>query len=284
MEEGRIERAIAIMEQNLTNTFTAQDAAHAACYSYFHFHRLFTALVGISPGDYIRRRRLTEAAGRLCGTKESVTSVALEFGYESGESFGKAFRTEFGCSPSAVRKACVSLPCFLPRARIIFSKDRTMEPKLIQVPAFTVLGYQTVTSKDQDQNFDDLPLFWENVTSNHCAMMKAIPSVVNRDVSYGICTYATEESFFYTIGHEVASDAIVPDGMTVLRLPASRYAVFTVPPGAWPQMIHETWEGLWRWFDTSDLVVENTGEIERYEVAEDGSSLCSIWMPVKEKQ
>ena len=92
-----IQRAIAA-------AFRAPDAtpatlAEAAGFSAFHFSRMFTGMVGESPGEFLRRLRL-ERAARALQSRERVTEVAFDAGYESLEAFSRAFRAAFGCAPS----------------------------------------------------------------------------------------------------------------------------------------------------------------------------------------
>ena len=69
-------------------------------------------LTGITVADYVRKRRLTFAAQGLASSGARVIDVALKFGYDTPESFSKAFRRLHGVSPSAARKAGVSLKAF----------------------------------------------------------------------------------------------------------------------------------------------------------------------------
>lgn len=77
-----------------------------AAFSKFHFHRQFGATFGISVQRYVSLSRLKRAAFALaCRTEMSVTEIALAAGFQSPDSFAKAFRSEFGTSPSAFRQA-----------------------------------------------------------------------------------------------------------------------------------------------------------------------------------
>ncbi|MBE9608995.1 AraC family transcriptional regulator [Chitinilyticum piscinae] len=278
---SRIERATRAMEENLTAPFTAVDAARAACYSYYHFHRLFAARTGVSPGEYLRRRRLTEAARLLCRSRLSITRIAFDFQYESVESFSKAFRSEFGLSPRQARRTLTPLPCFLPYRQPV-AEEHFMTPKLVELPAFSILGYQIETTHEEGANFIEIPQLWERVMANDSQLMQAIPGVADRMVSFGVCT-ATKNGpqFLYTIGFQVAADTPIPRSMAKVDIQASRYAVFDVPEGVMPQTIHDTWKELWQFFDHSELEVSGSGDFERYEEDGDGRCCCSIWMPIR---
>ncbi|MGY3866757.1 AraC family transcriptional regulator [Aeromonas bivalvium] len=78
--------------------------ASRACLSLYHFHRVFTAVVGESPGEMCRRLRMQRAAWQLCYTDASVTAIALGAGLGSSQAFAKAFRRHYGCTPGEFRR------------------------------------------------------------------------------------------------------------------------------------------------------------------------------------
>lgn len=78
--------------------------ASRACLSLYHFHRVFTAVVGEASGEMCRRLRMQRAAWQLCYTDASVTAIALGAGLGSSQAFAKAFRHHYGCTPGAFRR------------------------------------------------------------------------------------------------------------------------------------------------------------------------------------
>ncbi|MDM5151406.1 AraC family transcriptional regulator [Aeromonas salmonicida] len=78
--------------------------ADQACLSLYHFHRVFTAVAGETPGEMCRRLRMQRAAWQLCYTDASVTAIALGAGLASSQAFAKAFRRHYGCTPGAFRR------------------------------------------------------------------------------------------------------------------------------------------------------------------------------------
>lgn len=81
-----------------------EELASRACLSLYHFHRVFTAVVGEAPGEMCRRLRMQRAAWQLCYTDASVTAIALGAGLASSQAFAKAFRRHYGCTPGAFRR------------------------------------------------------------------------------------------------------------------------------------------------------------------------------------
>jgi AraC-like DNA-binding protein len=96
-------RAVDYMERNLTCPISVSDVASEAAYSTFHFVRLFKALTGYTPGSYLRRRRLTEAAGELAGGRKRIIEIALDYQFQSQEAFTRAFKDCFGINPGVFR-------------------------------------------------------------------------------------------------------------------------------------------------------------------------------------
>lgn len=102
-----IQRALDYTEEHLTEQVDYDAAARQACSSTFHFQRMFTMLCGFSLGDYIRMRRLSLAAEALTGTDERVIDIALRFGYDTPESFSRAFARFHGITPTDARRGGV---------------------------------------------------------------------------------------------------------------------------------------------------------------------------------
>src|SRR5262249_24900612 len=101
----RILRVLVHVQERLDEDLPLEDLARVACFSPYHFHRVFTALVGESVKEHVRRLRRERAAHRLRHTDEPVTRIAFDAGFQAHESFTRAFRALFGVSPSRYRGA-----------------------------------------------------------------------------------------------------------------------------------------------------------------------------------
>lgn len=140
----KIQRVLRYIEQHPDETPDLETLARVAHFSPFHFHRIFTGLIGESVAAYVRRLALQRAANRLSYSRERVTDIAFEAGYESLEAFTRAFRTAFGVSPSryrkeggsltfSVRKEIVPYPFYHtnPEVSPMEVQIRTVEPVLV---------------------------------------------------------------------------------------------------------------------------------------------------------
>jgi AraC family transcriptional regulator len=102
--ERRMHRVLEAIDQRLDQPLDLASLAAVAHFSPYHFHRVFAAWTGETLGDFLRRRRIEQAASRLAAQPRlSVLQAALSVGFGSGEAFARAFKARFGCSPSAWR-------------------------------------------------------------------------------------------------------------------------------------------------------------------------------------
>ncbi|MFT9055789.1 MAG: helix-turn-helix domain-containing protein [Ethanoligenens sp.] len=115
-DSNAIHKAAAYIEDHLDEALTLDEVAARAGYSKYHFGRMFRQATGCTVHQYIRKRRLTEAARALIRTDLPVVEIALAAGYESHQSFTQAFRAVYRLSPSAFRKQRAFFPAQLPVA------------------------------------------------------------------------------------------------------------------------------------------------------------------------
>ena len=109
--QERILRVMVYIQTHLDDPLTLDDLARVACFSPYHFHRIFRGLVGEPVAEHLRRLRLERAAGRLKFTDRQVIDIALDAGYDSHEAFTRAFRSNFGRAPSVYRsEAAITAP------------------------------------------------------------------------------------------------------------------------------------------------------------------------------
>lgn len=101
----RMLRALVYLEKRLDEPVGLEELAREAHFSPYHFHRIFTGMVGESVQAHIRRLKLERAAGMLVQTSRPVTDIALEAGYEAHAAFCRAFRALFSESPSSYRQS-----------------------------------------------------------------------------------------------------------------------------------------------------------------------------------
>jgi AraC family transcriptional regulator len=101
----RIDRVIDHLRDNLDKPLKLEDLAKVACFSEYHFHRVFAAMTGETLNDFTTRMRLEKAARLLKRTRNSATEIALECGFSSSATFSRSFNKAFDTSPTRYRKS-----------------------------------------------------------------------------------------------------------------------------------------------------------------------------------
>ena len=91
------------IESHIEDEITIEELAKIACYSPFHFYRIFHAIAGETVHKYVRRLRLEKAAGKLQYTSKPITDIALDSNFDTSSAFTKAFKQCMGKSPRNYR-------------------------------------------------------------------------------------------------------------------------------------------------------------------------------------
>ncbi|MCG8573045.1 MAG: AraC family transcriptional regulator [Spirochaetes bacterium] len=289
----RIQKAVEFIEKNLTTKITLGDIAQVACFSAFHFHRIFHSLTNQSPMDYIRKRRLALAVEELRESDKSILEIAVNYQFGTHESFTRAFRRFYGMNPGKFRKLQkISLETqskinimdtlSLKNYRSIF-----MEPKIMNNNEFFVIGYELKTSSEEGRNFKEIPVFWEKYFEENLA--EKIPGKIKQK-ELGICCNMDNVTgaFSYVIGYEVNENTKEGDGMVKIKVPAAKYAVFTtpkVPRVDFVKSIQETTKFIYsQWLPQSEYELDSNGyDFELYDERAGGDEDCQmeIHIPVK---
>lgn len=138
-------------ERKPTIDLDVKKLADIACYSQYHFHRVFRAFTGESVNAYVTRIRLQHAVIRLKNSSESITSIALDSGYDNLSAFNKAFKKNFNVTASQVRK--LSWHNIAPNNQAIHIGESNMKATIINRPDTSVIcaratgNYQESTAK-----------------------------------------------------------------------------------------------------------------------------------------
>jgi AraC family transcriptional regulator len=104
LDDGRLRRVLAYVEEHLAEDITVADLANVACLSIFHFTRAFAAATGVPPHRYVSRRRLETAKAMIATGRASLSEIAFECRFSSESSFTRAFRRATGVTPAKYRR------------------------------------------------------------------------------------------------------------------------------------------------------------------------------------
>ncbi len=293
----RIQATIDYVEAYLDEDLSLPRLAKTAGFSEFHFHRVFEVVAGDTIMDYVRRRRLARSAYQIAHTDERLLDIALANGFQSHETFTRAFKRMFEMTPAAYRKRGIRTPDYakldvLQRKYNPYLGGIQMEYRIVTKPAFKVIGYDLQTSMNEGQNHVQIPAFWQEYLRN--GWSQRIPNRVHKDspVELGIChTFNMEAgTFIYTIGMEAEHFEDVPEGLSCRAFGEAEYAVFTtpkVPEDQFSSSIQSTWQAIFsEWFPHSGYEHAGKSEFELYDSRSGpGNELweMDIYVPVNRK-
>ena len=285
-----ISKAIDYIEEHITEPTDYARAAKEACSSPFNFQRVFALLCGYTLGDYVRMRRLTLAGEELLSTDAKVIDVALKYGYDSPESFSRAFTRFHGVSPSAVRKGAAIRSFSRICVKLILTGGSIMEYRIEKKQAAKIIcRRREFTKPGDDYTNREIPEFW-----NECGRDGSIQKLCGyiKDSAQfkgllGVCfsTEMTDSGFPYGVGAEYDGESD-PQDFEIVEIPAYTYAVFTVR-GRMPDAFRETYRKICtEFFPQSGYEYGNGVEIEVYPSADvqNPDYTCEIWIAVKPKK
>ena len=251
-----INNAIEYMENHLTDDITLGDIAESVYISAFHFQRAFSMMTGISPAEYLRNRRLSQAGAELANGNERVIDIAMKYGYESSESFTKAFSRFHGFSPMQVRKGSPLKYMNRYKIRITIDGGSIMEYKIEKWEAMDLLVHTKNFHAETSEN--EIPAFWDEYYSNE--EYRRIPGYL------GICAQKETESamFQYGIGCKASDVDGIPEGFEIIHIPEYSWAVFRcVGPSS--EAIQAMWDKIYNeWLPITEYELIPEYYIENY--------------------
>ncbi len=268
MVEG-ITEALDYIERNIDNELESKEIAAKAYMSEFHFQRIFHAICGYSLGEYIRFRRLSIAGQELSTGENKVLDIAVKYGYDSPDSFAKAFAKFHGVPPSAAKEKGNELRTFSPlKIKLTLEGGNIMDYKIIEKPAFTVVGKKKSFSFETAD--EEILKYWTELMN---AKEKEIEGM------YGVClgSYG-QEKFDYLFADNYIPQKPIPNGFVTWTAPAGLYAAFPCK-GKIPESIHKVSSRIWEeWLpNCKDYTLAGDFDLEVYLDKE----YCEIWIPVK---
>ncbi len=279
-----ISKAISYIEANLTDELSIDKISNNVLISPFYFQKGFSMLCGFTVSDYIRQRRLALAGGELVSTDEKIIDIALKYGYDSPDSFTKAFTRFHGVTPTAVRKDGAMIKAFAPlKISFTLKGGFTMDYKIVEKDSFAVRGASKRFPYDNAQA--EVPKFWaehyQTGKGNKVCGMYGI----NIDESM------SGKEFEYLIADDYDGKADVEEGFITKTIPAFTWAVFPCR-GAMPGAMQEVNRKIFsEWLpNCKDYEFAAGYNIEMYNApldypkgVQDENYYSEIWIPVKKK-
>ncbi|MEH7112840.1 AraC family transcriptional regulator [Neobacillus niacini] len=280
-----LQKALDYMEEHLLEQLSIETIAKQANMSEFHFQRIFSILTDIPVGEYLRRRRLTLAAQELSTTNCKIIDISLKYGYDTPESFTKAFRRQHGLSPSQARNHTGKVTSYNRLSiQVNLKGAEPMNYKIIEKESFKVVGVKREFSCVNGENQVMIPKMWDDVHAD--GTNELLLQLNNGQVKgvLGVCV-DKRDSQSQLMDYWIATDHTgeTPEGLLELEVPASKWGVFEVH-GAMPAAMHNAWKQIFsEWFPSNHYEHAGTPDLEVY-TNENPSSpdyYSEIWIPLK---
>lgn len=260
MTEIHIKKVLDYIEAHLKgeNRGVLDNAALAkiAGYSEYHFLRLFREVVGLTPADYIRKRRISEIVKRIGEGSRPISDIAFEYGFNSKENFTRAFKNEHGILPTEFRTANCSLRLFEPFSFDMQTPNVTVS--MIHLKPFALAAYR----------FDEAspPRCWNKYNAEKRSLCLSGGKITE---DYGAMVWNSEKAGLdYYIG--IRKDEALGDisDTVTLNIAGGLYAVFDTPPASqhdFVGIIRRTWDWIYKfWLPQSGYGRADGYELERY--------------------
>ena len=228
-----IQKAIDYTEEHLEDVIDFEKVAEEACSSSFQFQRIFTALCGISLGEYIRNRRLSRSAEILANSDAKVIDVAFRFCYETPESFTRAFTRFHGITPKEAKRGGRVKSFSKLSVKLVLTGGSSMDYRIEKLDAFKVLCKRKNVKKPMGMENDavkEITDFWAECGKNGTTE-KIISYFPNKKIKglLGI-SFSSElngNKFPYGIGVEYDGREIKDADLEIVEIPAHTFAFFT---------------------------------------------------------
>ena len=290
-----LKKVLNCIECNLKNDLSIEKLAQQVYLSPFYLQKGFQILTGYSLGEYIRNRRLYEAALEIANSDKKIIDIAFEYGYDTPESFSKAFSRFHGATPGAVRKNRSLICSFLPLSiHIEIKGGNIMNYKVSTMWGFKVIGFERTF--DYDTAYIEIPRFWDEICEKYCnntiyaGLAPSCPeerAIIDNCIGeYGVCIDDVGNGKFRYLIAGKYTGGEVPESMTLFEFPKGDWAKFECE-GAVPDALQSLNTKIFKEWLPGNTKYEMAGyyNIEWYSCdgeKTDSDYKSGIWVPVKE--
>ncbi len=274
-----INQMLRYVEAHLQDDLDIAVIARQVSFSPFYLQRMFTMMTDMTVSEYVRQRRLSAAGQELQATNAKVLDVALRYGYETPESFQKAFRRFHGITPSAAKRTRAQLRYLNPlQIQVTLTGGKIMDYSIENLGEITVVGMERRFA--YDSAFGQIPEYWDEYCKR--GLHGVVPGCL------GVCLdEAGKTDFSYLIGNFYEPGTPVPDGF-VLRTIAPHTWVKFKGVGALPDSLQRLNRQIFtEWLPNNpEYDLAEGVNIEWYSMGDmDADDYVSeIWIPVVRKK
>ncbi|MFN8577082.1 MAG: effector binding domain-containing protein [Candidatus Sericytochromatia bacterium] len=219
-----INNSILYIEENLQNDIKCQEISENVGYSLYHFNRMFSSLTGETPGNYLRKRRLSEASKELKNTTKKILDISLDYCFGSQEAFTRSFKNMFDINPLEFRNSeNLKLKTFEKICIKNYEEFKMLKHRIEKKAKMNLVGLDAhVTGK----NFNYAEV-WENFMKNHYGKVNNKASYFTTALGIYPENFPEPWEYSYMPSVEVSKIDDIPMGLSLKTIPESNYIVFT---------------------------------------------------------
>ena len=293
-----IQKTIDYIDDHIQDDLSVDTLASIAGFSTYHYYKVFSSFVHLSVMDYVTKRKLQFALQDLINGAK-IIDIAMDYGYETHAGFNKAFKRAFGYPPSLYK---LHAPKGLPaKIDLTYLKEHLiggiiMEPKIIDMPSFKVVGYEFKNNLKNVLRSSDIPAFWSQrgFEDNNCEsrLYDQLNPPTHGEYCFCINTNMATDDFSYLMAVKVDSFDKATEDMYPMEVHAGTYAVFTTPEVKEDELV-DSIKGTWayilqQWFPNSQYEIdESRFDFEYYDERchpWEYEKLCmEIYIPIKKR-
>ncbi|NLP35002.1 MAG: AraC family transcriptional regulator [Clostridiales bacterium] len=281
--------ALAYVEEHLTEEIDYSEISKIAYCSEYHFKRMFSFLSGISLSEYIRRRKLTLAALDLKDKNFRIIDIAVKYGYNSADSFTRAFHSIHGILPSEARSENTQIKAY-PRMtfQLSIKGGCEMNYRIVEKEAFKLVGFKKRVPIIFEGVNPEIAKMTEFLTPEVIKYLKTLSNleptgIISASTNFSEGRMEEKGELDHYIGVATSSDETAE--FDVLKIDASSWAVFE-SVGPFPETLQNVWGRIYsEWFPSSGYEATEGPEILWNESPDTGNPnyRSEIWIPVRKK-
>jgi AraC family transcriptional regulator len=297
-----IEQIIDYVEAHIHDKLSIEEIAGVSGYSMYHFSRIFTETTGVSVMSYVTWRKLQHALYDLSQGKK-VIDTAMEYGFETHGGFKKAFVNWFGFPPSLCRLRLNPNPPVKLNLTMLKNKfigGNIMNPHIIELTPFAVVGYPSRHTRENMKTTADAPTFWNTINLDYGTILTKLYDAFTKSkhCEISMCYDIDENTgdFTYMLGRGIDNPEdlanIQPD-MKRIDIVGGLYAIFPTPPtdGSYIKAAQDTWNEIFlNWLPQSEFEFDETRHDFEYHDYRDhgwyfgGKLRIDICIPIRQRE
>ena len=259
------------IEEHLTDKIEYEDLARMIGVSEYSLQRIFIFLTNLSLSEYIRKRRLSKAFEELKTSNIKIIDLSIKYQYESSISFSRAFKNNFGITPTECRNSKDNYKQF---SKIKFNNN-IRESYNFEYEIKDIAEKEIYCYKVCSQNYDDLLFYirdlYKRIRANN------IYEKINENEMYGVFLYENG-TYFYYLGSKTEYD-----NTNKFKIPKGKYAIFSVGSRNQNDILDITKKIYSQWLPSTQYTLNETLN-KHFEFEQYVENNCYIYIPVIDKQ